>query len=86
LRDFVRRKHAIPDTVELLVLRSTEIDSQLENNPETTLGTIHSTLKHISFAIHKLKQHGFHEVVIATDHGFGDLRQLRVANRLYGVT
>ncbi len=70
LRDFLRRKHAVPDTVELLVLRSTEIDSQLENNPETTLGTIHSTLKQIAFAIHKLKQHGFHDVVIATDHGF----------------
>lgn len=36
LRDFLRRKQAVPDTVELLVLRSTEIDSQLENNPETT--------------------------------------------------
>jgi hypothetical protein len=60
----------VPDTVELLVLRSTEIDSQLENNPETTLGTIQGTLKHICFAIHKLKQQGFHEVVMATDHGF----------------
>ena len=54
LRDFLRRKHPVPDTVELLVLRNTEIDSQLENNPETTLGTIHSTLKQIRFAIHKL--------------------------------
>jgi len=50
LRDFLRRKHAVPDTVELLVLRNTEIDSQLENNPETTLGTIQGTLKHIRFA------------------------------------
>ena len=30
LRDFLRRKDAVPDTVELLVLRNTEIDSQLE--------------------------------------------------------
>src|SRR4029434_2967602 len=51
LRDFLRRKQAVSDTVELLVLRSTEIDSQLENNPETTLGTIQGTLKHICFAI-----------------------------------
>ena len=41
LHTFLRRKHTVPDTVELLVLRSAEIDSQLENNPETTLGTIH---------------------------------------------
>jgi hypothetical protein len=70
LHDFVRSKRPVLDTVELLVLRSGEIDSQLENNPETTLGLIHETLKRIRFAIHKLKQQGFHEVVIATDHGF----------------
>jgi hypothetical protein len=70
LHDFVRSKRQVSDTVELLVLRSGEIDSQLENNPETTLGLIHDTLKRIRFAIHKLKQQGFHEVVIATDHGF----------------
>ena len=52
------------------MLRSVEIDSQLENNPETTLRLIHDALKRIRFAIHKLQQQGFHEVVIATDHGF----------------
>jgi PglZ domain len=70
LSDFVRSRRPVPETVELLVLRSVEIDSQLEHNPETTLGLIHETLKRIRFAIHKLKQQGFHEVVIATDHGF----------------
>jgi hypothetical protein len=38
LNDFVRGKPKIAETVDLLVLRSTEIDSQLESNPETTLG------------------------------------------------
>lgn len=70
LRNFVRGKQQVPDTVELLVLRSVEIDSQLESNPETTLGLIHDTLKRIRVAVHKLKQQGFHDVVIATDHGF----------------
>jgi hypothetical protein len=70
LHNFVRAKQPVPDTVELLVLRSVEIDSQLESNPETTLGLIHDALKRIRVAIHKLKQQGFHEVVIATDHGF----------------
>jgi hypothetical protein len=50
--------------------RSGEIDSPWENNPETTLGLIHETLKRIRFVIHKLKQQGFHEVVMAADHGF----------------
>jgi predicted nucleic acid-binding protein len=70
LNDFVRSKKALPDTVHLLVLRSVDIDSQLENNPETTLSLIHDTLKRIRVAIHKLKKTGFHDVIIATDHGF----------------
>ena len=70
LNDFVRGKPKIPETVDLLVLRSTEIDSQLENNPETTLGLIPGTLKLIRVALHKLRGMGFRDAVIATDHGF----------------
>jgi hypothetical protein len=70
LSRFVTQKGKLGDTVELLVVRSGEIDSHLENNPETTLGLIHQTLKHIRVAVHKLRQLGFDEVVIATDHGF----------------
>ncbi|WP_295390493.1 PglZ domain-containing protein [uncultured Thiodictyon sp.] len=70
LGDFVRSKHELPQAVKLLVLRSVDIDSHLENNPETTLSLIHDTLKRIRVAIHKLAKAGFHEVVIATDHGF----------------
>lgn len=70
LNDFVRGKPKIAETVDLLVLRSTEIDSQLENNPETTLGLIPGTLKLIRVALHKLRGLGFKEAVIVTDHGF----------------
>lgn len=70
LNDFVRSKTTIAETVDLLVLRSTEIDSQLESNPETTLGLIPSTLKLIRVALHKLRGMGFQEAVIVTDHGF----------------
>jgi hypothetical protein len=55
---FVRAKQSVPDSVELLVLRSVEIDSQLESNPETTLRLIHDALKRIRVAIHKLQQQG----------------------------
>lgn len=55
LNDFVRGKPKIAETVNLLVLRSTEIDSQLESNPETTLGLIPGTLKLIRVALHKLR-------------------------------
>jgi hypothetical protein len=70
LNDFVRGKPKIPETIDLLVLRSTEIDSQLESNPETTLGLIPGTLKLIRVALHKLRGMGFKEAVIVTDHGF----------------
>ena len=70
LNDFVRGKPNIANTVDLLVLRSTEIDSQLESNPETTLGLIPGTLKLIRVALHKLRGMGFKEAVIVTDHGF----------------
>lgn len=64
------KKAKIPEEVSLLVIRSTEIDSHLENNPDTTLGLVHQTLKGIRVATHRLKQAGFTDVVIATDHGF----------------
>jgi hypothetical protein len=70
LNDFVRGKPKIAETVDLLVLRSTEIDSQLESNPETTLSLIPGTLKLIRVALHKLRNMGFKEAIIATDHGF----------------
>lgn len=70
LNEFVRSKKPLPDTVDLLVLRSVDIDDHLETNPETTLGLIHDTLKRIRVAIHKLRKMGFNDVVIATDHGF----------------
>ncbi|MFH2063617.1 MAG: PglZ domain-containing protein [Pseudomonadota bacterium] len=70
LADFVKRRKKFPVEVDLLVIRSVEIDTYLENDPETTLRLIQDILKRIRVAIHKLKGMGFHEVVIATDHGF----------------
>ena len=70
LANFIRTRKKLPETVELLVLRSVEIDSQLETAPEAALRLIHDTLKRIRVAIHKLKGMGFQDVVIATDHGF----------------
>jgi len=70
LNAFIRTRKGLPETVNLLVLRSAEIDNQMETAPETALRLIHDTLKRIRVAIHKLKGMGFHEAVIATDHGF----------------
>ena len=70
LAEFVRSKAKIASTVDLLVVRSTEIDSLLENNPESTLGLILGTLKQIRVALERLKNLGFTEAVIVADHGF----------------
>lgn len=71
LEDFVRGKTAeVAEHVDLLVLRSVEIDSQFENHPETAPTEIGNALKRIRRAIHRLREQGFKEVVIATDHGF----------------
>ena len=70
LHKFANGKPKIEEKVDLLVLRSTEIDSQLESNPETTLGLIPNTLKLIRVALHKLRGMGFKQAVIVTDHGF----------------
>jgi hypothetical protein len=60
----------LPDSVELLVLRSTDIDNQMESTPEFAFGLISNNLKRIRVALNKLKLLGFQEAIIATDHGF----------------
>lgn len=70
LEEFVRGKVDFGSDIDLLVLRAVEIDSQFENSPDTAPTEITHALKRIRMAVHKLIERGFHEVVIATDHGF----------------
>nr|WP_294563132.1 PglZ domain-containing protein [uncultured Rhodopila sp.] len=70
LAAFVTGKPQVAATVSLLVLRDTEIDRHLEDSAESTLGLLQQTLKRVRVAIRKVKDAGFSDVVIATDHGF----------------
>jgi hypothetical protein len=70
LEEFVRKRFDIGSDTDLLVLRSVEIDSHFENNPDTAPTEIINALKRIRVAVHTLEEAGFSEVVIATDHGF----------------
>lgn len=70
LEEFVRKRFDINPDTDLLVLRSVEIDSHFENNPDTAPTEIINALKRIRVVVHKLREAGFAEVVIATDHGF----------------
>lgn len=70
LEDFAKGVEQIGEGVELLVLRSNEMDSQFESNSDAALGLISRTFQQVRAALDKLRGLGFHEAVIATDHGF----------------
>ena len=70
LEGFVRGQFKVEPNIELLILRSVEIDTRYENQPDTASTEIIDALKRIRVAVHKLKDAGFNEIVIATDHGF----------------
>jgi hypothetical protein len=70
LTEFLRSPAPLPQEVDLLVLRSNEMDNDFENNPEAAPGLIHRTFQRIRAALQKLRTLGFHHALIATDHGF----------------
>ena len=60
----------IPESINLLVVRNTEIDAAGEMDASVALREIPRTLGKIRTAISTLKDKGFNQCVIATDHGF----------------
>ena len=70
LGDFVRAQTSPAETTELLVLRSNEMDSDFESNPDAALGNIRHTFQHVQRAMRRLHELGFQDVFILTDHGF----------------
>ena len=70
LLDFARGAVDVPNSVELLVLRSNEMDQAFESNPDAAPGFINRTFRQIRTAMHKLRATGFQDVFIVTDHGF----------------
>lgn len=67
---FVRDNPKIDSTVELLVIRSNDMDNDFEANPEAAPGLISRTFQKIRSATYKLRSLGFQDVIIVTDHGF----------------
>ena len=70
LAKFVGGNAKITHTVELLVLRTNEMDQDFEANPEGAPSLISRTFQRIRSAIRKLVEIGFQDAVILTDHGF----------------
>ena len=70
LRSFSRGEFDVPGAAELLVIRSNELDSDFESNPEAAPGRINRTFQQTRSAIRRLADLGFEDAYIATDHGF----------------
>jgi hypothetical protein len=56
--------------VEVLVVRTSEIDQLGENNPSYLFGLLPSALRDLHLALNRLADAGFGAAVLATDHGF----------------
>jgi hypothetical protein len=56
--------------VEVLVVRTSQIDQLGENNPSYLFRLIPSAVRDLHFALNRLADAGFGAAVLATDHGF----------------
>ena len=70
LHAFAHGKSAPDATVELLVIRSNEMDSDFESSPEAALGNISRTFRQVQAAMARLRTLGFNAAFVLTDHGF----------------
>lgn len=56
--------------VEVLVVRTSEIDQLGESNPGYLIGSIPRAVRDLQLALDRLADEGFNAAVLATDHGF----------------
>ena len=70
LNEFARKQPDIPETTELLLIRSNEMDNDFETNPEAAPSLISRTFQQVRAALFKLTEMGFQDALIVTDHGF----------------
>lgn len=70
LRDVARGAVKVAPTVDLLVIRSNELDEAFESNPDAGFDQIRATFRYVVRAVERLADMGFNDVVILTDHGF----------------
>ncbi len=58
------------DTIEVLAVKTTDIDSLGENNPAYFIAMLPAILRKIQTAVNHLADAGFSRAIISTDHGF----------------
>jgi hypothetical protein len=84
LDDFLQQGEnlKLADTVNLLVLRTTEIDSAGETDPTLALQQIPKSLGKLKRTMRLLGENGFRMAVVATDHGFHLARSAGPGNKV----
>jgi hypothetical protein len=71
LDDFIRtRESRIPGNINFLIIKTRDIDDLGEHIPHEAVTIIPKMIQKIARAVHRLKELGFHRIIIATDHGF----------------
>ena len=68
------------DTIEILAIKTTDIDSLGENNPTYFIEILPSILRKIQIAVNHLADAGFSRAIIATDHGFAWMFETSAGN------
>lgn len=63
-------KIKIPETTELLIIKTTDIDNFGETNPLEARRILPQLIRKIMAGINKVQKKGFDRAVIVTDHGF----------------
>jgi hypothetical protein len=70
LNDLIKPRYKIDKSVELLAVRTNDLDERFESSLEAGLSDVATQLKRLRVAVHKLRELGFDDAVIVTDHGF----------------
>jgi hypothetical protein len=70
------------DLIEVLAVKTTDIDSLGENNPGYFIGMLPGILRKIQLAMNHLAKAGFQRAIVATDHGFCWMKATSAGNAI----
>ena len=70
------------DAIEVLAVKTTDIDSLGESNPLYFIGMLPGILRKIQLAVNKLAEAGFTRAVLTADHGFAWMQSTSAGNAI----
>ncbi len=70
LNDLIKPRYKVDPSIELLAVRTNDLDERFESSLEAGLSDVATQLKRLRVAVHKLREMEFDDAIIVTDHGF----------------